>query len=366
MTANRNRRTETVVYSVIWLIVIGLYLLDVMRARAQLSEPLLDWRVMASAAGTLLPFFILFIINNNLLIPRLLLRNRLLPYFLAAAAVIVLLWAYQSLHFLHEMELRPRGVRPFPHPHVRPLLPMPLFLDFTYALLVVGCNLAVALMFQRFDDKLERESLMKSNAENQLAYLKAQINPHFYMNMLNNIHGMIEIDPERAQGMLIDMSQLMRYTLYDSSRPLIPLSEEVSFLENYIRLMRQRYPESRVKITSSFPSENVMRGISLPPLLSLVFVENAFKHGISYRETSFVAVSVETDGNELRFSCVNSCHPCMRDDSPAHSGIGLRNVRQRLQLLYGDEFSLVINDSEKNYTVTLTIPVHGTENIDNR
>ena len=98
------------------------------------------------------------------------------------------------------------------------MLPLPLLLDFMYAIVVVGVNLAVALMFQRYYDKLERESLMKANAESQLANLKAQINPHFYMNMLNNIHGMIEIDPERAQSMVIDMSQLMRHMLYESSQ----------------------------------------------------------------------------------------------------------------------------------------------------
>lgn len=89
-----------------------------------------------------------------------------------------------------------------------PLLPMPVMLDSTYGLLVVGANLAITLMFQRYYDRLEQESLKKANAENQLAYLKAQINPHFYLNMLNNIHGMIDIDPEKAQKMLIDMSRL--------------------------------------------------------------------------------------------------------------------------------------------------------------
>ena len=257
-----------------------------------------------------------------------------------------------------------RGPHHGPRPHMRPLIPLPLFLDFTYSLLVVGGNLAIALIFQRFDDTLERESLMKTNAEARLEYLKAQINPHFYMNMLNNIHGMIEIDPERAQTMVIDMSRLMRYMLYDSSKPMISLSDEVGFLQNYLRLMRLRFPENRVSITTDFPTEEKTRGISVPPLLSLVFIENAFKHGVSYRESSFVGVSMELGGNTLRVTCVNSRHS-RGDEQASDGGIGLSNVKQRLQLLYGDRASLEINATDSVYTVNLTIPCNETENSDN-
>ena len=129
------------------------------------------------------------------------------------------------------------------------IVPLPMFLDLVYDILIVGVNLAVALIFQRLDDKLERERMQKREAQNQLAYLKAQINPHFYMNMLNNIHAMIDIDAERAQDMLINMSKLMRYTLYDSSCERIALSSEIAFLNNYLSLMKQRYPDNRVSIT---------------------------------------------------------------------------------------------------------------------
>lgn len=363
MSKARNRRRETIAYVTIWLIAVALYLLNIMQARVSLNLSPLTPAVLGNMALTMMPFLLLFLVNNNLLIPRLLLRNRWGPYLMAAAGVIVLLWVWQYFQFMHEEATRPRGGAPFPHPHMRPLIPMPLFIDLTYSLLVVGCNLAVALTFQRIDDRLERESLMKANAENQLAYLRAQINPHFYMNMLNNIHGMIEIDPEKAQAMVIDMSQLMRYSLYDSSRPLISLADEVAFLQNYLRLMRQRYPENKVTITSSFPAPELTKGISIPPLLTLVFVENAFKHGISYLADSFVSVAIELTGKNLRFSCLNSNHPG-KDKDREPSGIGLRNVSQRLQLLYGDRASLSLDDTTSTYSVTLTIPIHAAENTD--
>ncbi|MCM1071997.1 MAG: histidine kinase [[Clostridium] fimetarium] len=367
MSDFRNRRLESWIYAGLWILAAGLYLLDVMSNRARLSMPLFDAAVAARMAGTLLPFMALFAVNNFLLIPRLLLKNRTALYVLAVACALALMWVYQYFDFQQLEAVRHRlhpGGSPRPHPFLRPLIPLPLFLDFTYSLLVVGGNLAVALMFQRFDDTLERESLMKTNAEARLEYLKAQINPHFYMNMLNNIHGMIEIDAERAQSMVIDMSRLMRYMLYDSSKPLISLSDEVAFLQNYLRLMRQRFPENRVSITSEFPPEERMRGISVPPLLSLVFVENAFKHGVSYRESSFVGVSVEIGDRYVRFTCVNSNH-ARPEDHPGRVGIGLRNAEQRLALLYGDRASLDINSTESAYTVNLTIPRYETENTDN-
>lgn len=362
MSKSRNRKTETMVYAGLWALAIGIYMLSIMRNRAQMSQPLIDQAVVIAMLSTMLPFFGLFLINNLILIPSLLLRNRLLPYFLSTAVLVIVLWGYQYFSFVHKIASLPPDVRPVPHPHMRPLLPMPLFLDFTYALVVVGCNLAIALMFQRFDDKLDRESLMKANAETQLTYLKAQINPHFYMNMLNNIHGMIEINPEKAQGMVIDMSQLMRYTLYDSSRPIIPLSDEVVFLQNYLRLMRQRFPEDCLSISSQFPSETEMRGISIPPLLFLVFIENAFKHGVSYRKNSFVSISVDITGHAVRFSCMNSAQS---PDDKSGKGIGLANVRERLKLLYGSNANLSISQTESVYTVHLTIPAHETQDPHN-
>lgn len=364
MTVKENRRTETVIYCVAWLIVIGLYLLDTMQNRSRMSESLIDLTVVVAMIKTLLPFVALFVINDCILIPRLLLRNRLKCYLAVTAFIILALWAYQYYDFT-TIENARRHVRPPmpPHPAMRPLIPLPVLLDLIYSLLVVGFNIAVTLVFRRFDDALERESLLKANAENQLAYLKAQINPHFYMNMLNNIHGMIEIDQERAQAMVIDLSNLMRYMLYDSSKPMISLADEIAFLSNYINLMRQRYPEDKVCITTRFPLGSSTKGISLPPLLFLVFIENAFKHGVSYRKASLVDVSIDISGNKLLFHCVNSINSGSRSVKES-SGIGLKNIRRRLDLLYGDRAELDLMQSDTTYTVTLSIPIQNVKDTD--
>lgn len=359
-----NRKGEAITYTAIWLIVTALYLIDRISIRTQNGVTPVNLHLFARMALTLLPYLCLFLVNNCLLIPRLLLRNRLRTYFIATAAILLLLWTYQFIDFISQMARMmteaPVVVR---RPH--PLFPFPLLVEALYGLLVVGGNIAVALMFQRHRDQLEHERLLKASAQSQLTYLRAQINPHFYMNMLNNIHGMIEIDPERAQAMVIDMSRLMRYMLYDSAKPLISLADEIGFLENYLRLMRLRFPENRVTITTGFPPREKTKGISVPPLLSLVFIENAFKHGVSYREKSFVGVSIELGGDRVRFTCVNSRHAGVDDERGSGGGIGLSNVEQRLQLLYGDRASLEINATESVYTVNLAIPCHETENADN-
>lgn len=365
MNRQRNRKTENIVYLSLWLIAIGVYFLDIMRGRAEQSGPLFEFHMLERAMKTLLPFLILFIVNNSVLIPYLLFRNKVKSFFLATGALVVAMWTYQYFEFMHFFNSIPEDMRPHPLDfHPGPLLPMPVLLDFSYVLLVLGANMAIALFFQRFEDKLERESLMKANIENELAYLKAQINPHFYMNMLNNIHGMIEIDPVKAQAMVIDMSRLMRYMLYDSSKTGIPLENEIDFLRNYLRIMRRRFPENRVTISSAFPSDEEVAGINIPPLLFLVFVENAFKHGISYRKKSYVDVSVEIRDNKLEFNCVNSRHT--NEPGTKGNGIGLRNISQRLNLIYGSRALLAIHESETTYTVNLTIPLNEIENADNR
>lgn len=353
---NKNRRTETAVYVVLWLIAAGLYLLDTMQKRYRMSEPLFDIVAAIDLLKTMAPFVVLFLINNYLLIPKLFLKNRWGGYFSSVVVIIAALAAYHYYDFTVMFEAR-QSMRPrAPFPHTPPLVPLPVLLEFVYSLLVVGVNLAVAMTFRYFEDRLETERLMKANAENQLAYLKAQINPHFYMNMLNNIHGMIEIDPERAQTMVLDMSSLMRYMLYDSSKPHIRLSDEIAFLNNYLNLMRQRYPEGKVKIERRFPSDEQSGTIQLPPLLFLVFIENAFKHGISYKEASYVDVSIVIEDGKVEFKCVNSRHPEARSVSES-SGIGLRNIRQRLELLYADTYTLDITESFGEYRVGLSLPL---------
>ncbi len=348
-----NRRIETTVYILGWILIVGIMLLDMMRTRSYTETNLLTPELLTRLLAGVCPFIILFLVNNYLLIPRLLLRNRQVAYLIAALAAIAIVWGLQGT--LHHPGHPHPGPPPFLECRPRPLFSFPRFLDFTYDLLIVGINLAIALMFRRYDERLELESRRKAAAENRLNYLKAQINPHFYMNMLNNIHGMIEINPPKAQEMVLDLSRLMRYLLYDSSRMMVPLEAELDFIRNYLRLMRIRYPENKLRITCELPETPLTSGVDVPPLLFLVYIENAFKHGVSYRRDSFIDISIRIRDNRVEFSCVNSFTPSA---SPHTPGIGLRNSAQRLRLIYGDDCALTTSCADDRYTVTLSIPSH--------
>lgn len=171
------------------------------------------------------------------------------------------------------------------------------------------------------------------------------------MNTLNNIHALVDIDTEKAKQTIVELSRLMRYVLYESNNRLILLSKEVQFLNHYIELMRIRYTD-KVRIDVSFPTDT--GEIQVPPLLFVSFVENAFKHGVSYQSPSFVSVSLQIEGDEIIFCCANSNYNMTEDQ---HHGIGLDNIRKRLRLLFGNRYELSIDEKPDCFNVQLSVPV---------
>lgn len=330
-------------------------MLDAMARRADMRLALVDSRIFCDMAMHLLPFVVLFMVNNYVLIPRFLFRNRLGTYLLLAFALMM------GADILAYLEFRGHELPPLPPDCPRHDGPFrfPFVIDLSYVFLVVGINTAVALLFQRHDYALDRASMMKADAESQLDYLRAQINPHFYLNMLNNIHGMIELNPEKAQEMLIDMAKLMRHTLYDSAQPRVSLEREIEFVRNYIRLMADRFPSAKLHIHTDFPSPELTRHIEIPPLLFMVFIENAFKHGVGASEEAFVDVAMRIEGHTLRFTCTNSIAAAA--ERPEQSkGIGLANVRKRLEIIYGSSATLTTRHLDDAFFVELSIPLHET------
>jgi LytS/YehU family sensor histidine kinase len=147
---------------------------------------------------------------------------------------------------------------------------------------------------------------------------------------------------------------MMRYVLYDSEQDSISLDKEIQFLQHYIQLMRLRYSDS-VEIVVDVP-ENSPSQVKIPPLIFIVFVENAFKHGISYNKNSFININIFVDKNELTCVVANSRH---YSQSKEHSGIGLNNITKRLDLLFGNRYLLDIDDKDQSrYIVKLVIPVN--------
>ena len=200
-------------------------------------------------------------------------------------------------------------------------------------------------------EKLQKE-LEKEKLNSELAFLKNQISPHFFFNTLNNIYSLISINAEDSQKAVLGLSKLMRYLLYDSEHGNTLLSNEIDFMNNYIDLMKLRM-SNKIDLKVSFPEK--YEDINIPPLIFIPFIENAFKHGISYREKSFIDISMTTEKESIKFRCVNSLVKIKEDNESVHSGIGLHNVTKRLNLLFPGRHDIKINKSETEFEVLLQI-----------
>jgi len=202
-------------------------------------------------------------------------------------------------------------------------------------------------LIEKSQKELEKEKL-----NSELAFLKSQISPHFFFNTLNNIYSLISINAEDSQKAVLKLSKLMRYLLYESDHGNTRLSSELDFMNNYFDLMKLRMSD-KVSLNISFPDK--YDDINVPPLLFIPFIENAFKHGISYRGKSFIEVSMETTKTSLSFRCANSLVPPKEEVEDSNSGIGLDNVKKRLNLLFPGNHDLKIIQSADTFEVLLFI-----------
>ena len=218
-------------------------------------------------------------------------------------------------------------------------------------ILMFGANIGIKGYFRGSDDRRRLTELERQNLEQQLEYLRYQINPHFFMNTLNNIHALVDIDPEKAKDTIRELSTMMRFVLYEGNKEGVPLSRELDFIRHYVTLMQLRYTD-KVKITLDLPQETPDRQI--PPLILVTFIENAFKHGVSYQRESFIETKISVEGDRLAFSCRNSKAVKPNEEK---GGVGLANVRKRLDLLYNRDYTLLIHDEDDTYTVELNIPL---------
>lgn len=373
---------ENFIYLIIWVVVLVMPLWDTDRFKGS-SE--FDWESAFHAWKMICPLLILFLVNNYILLPFLLVRKKSWLYLLFTICTIGLTiivsiknmsaqdmpgnrppWGNnnreqaleQRSPMIPEKRLRANpqmpGHRFNPDSQPNPggfRLPPFIAPHFLIVILIIGVNMAIKFLFKSIRDDHRMKSLEKQTSEAELAYLKHQINPHFFMNTLNNIHALIDIDKEKAQKTVLELSKIMRYVLYDASLPSVPLEKEIHFLSNYIELMKIRYTE-QVDIRISLPDE--IPNTQIPPLLFISFLENAFKHGISYKSESFIHLSMKIKDQELDCLIVNSY---FEEKETEDTGIGLDNTRKRLRLLYDTNYTLHIENKDDQYRVLLIIPI---------
>jgi two-component system LytT family sensor kinase len=201
-------------------------------------------------------------------------------------------------------------------------------------------------------DRLTRE-LQQAKAEAEMQLLRAQLNPHFLFNTLNNLYGLALRRSTKTADSILKLSQILDFLLYDSNQPVIPLSKEVVLLRDYLDLEQLRYGE-RLQLELDIPE--ALPEVLISPLLLLPLVENAFKHGGAGEEGCFrIRIKLRTDASQLVFEIKNSKRKGKREAAAGNGGIGLRNLRQRLQLLYPGRHEMNIRETDQCFGVRLIL-----------
>lgn len=281
------------------------------------------------------PTFVVYILNYCLLVPKLVYARKLILFIIAN---LFLLAANFFINFYHDGWIN--------------TIPEQLPEEVSISIITAGFTgfVALVLLFQvmvtmlaigmRYiikwsEEKQEMEEERRRNAEAELNWLKNQLNPHFLFNTLNNISSLTQIDPDKAQESIGQLSELLRYALYESNVRKVRVADEIEFMKNYIDLMALRC-SGITKIDTRF--DDIGGDVMISPLLFISLIENAFKHGTSAHQESFVKVDLGMDGEDLVFSCENSILEKKTADYSG-SGIGLENMKRRLELLYPKAYS---------------------------
>ncbi len=297
-----------------------------------------------------------FYVNYLLIVPRFFFSKKKVYFFVILFLFTVLLLATsQYLYDTFQFEsFRPgnniaEGNR---HPKSRFGLHPKLIDNFFLLLIVFGFSSGMAIIQHLRKTESKQKEIEKARVDSELAFLKNQISPHFFFNALNNIYGLIAIDSDKAQEAVEKLSGLMRYLIYDSNIDSIELQKEFDFTLKYIELMQQRL-SPKVKLNVDI-SPKIPAG-QISPLLFIPFIENAFKHGVSYRETSFISIQLKTENSKVIFKCTNSV-PARKEQKGSEGGVGVANIQKRLDLIYGNLFQLDIDIVDKEYHVQLIVP----------
>jgi two-component system, LytTR family, sensor kinase len=217
---------------------------------------------------------------------------------------------------------------------------------------ITGFSMGIRVVEKLSENEKIRKELEKEKLQSELMFLKYQVSPHFFFNTLNNIYSLIEFDTADAQKAVLRLSKMMRYLLYETQPEKALISTEIDFISNYIDLMRLRLTD-KVVLNISLPL--ITNDFMVPPLLFIPFVENAFKHGISNREPSFIDISLKIVDQNIDFIVRNSISGVVFNESEIKTGIGLENVQKRLKLLFNNNYSLTINKTNNIHEVKLKI-----------
>ena len=289
----------------------------------------------------LLLFLLIVYTNMYVLVDKFLFKKKYLAYIASVFGVIafsaLIYWA-GWLVFQHHVRagFKKQELNLFP-------------LSFV-VIVFISASTAIKLFQRSIIDSQRINELEKATMKSEMEQLKNQINPHFLFNMLNNANVLTQRDPAKASQVLMKLSDLLRYQLYDSARASVLLTAEIHFLEDFLNLENVR----RDNFEFIVAKQGELSGVQIAPLLLITFVENAIKHNMDAEKQSYAHLFFDVRNNEVHFKCINS-KPRILPVSKDAGGLGLANVRRRLELIYPGKHTLQTHSNTDTYTVSLTI-----------
>ncbi|HMC84982.1 MAG TPA: sensor histidine kinase [Chitinophagaceae bacterium] len=300
-----------------------------------------------------------YYLHSVVLIPKLLAQRKIALYLLNIACILGLFIFIPFIYFQFVELPRPAFVQHMPPPNnMRPNhFGMRRIMPFTFPgtilmfLLILIISGGIKIINQWFKSEQRTEEIEKEKVVTELALLKSQVNPHFLFNTLNNIYSLAVINSPDTATSVLKLSAIMRYVLDDANSNFVELAKEIQFLENYISLQRVRLTEKSI---INFLTIGNTADKQIAPLLLIAFVENAFKYGISTHRNSEIDISLKVTENHLSFIVGNQKFQ-NNNSELTNTGIGITNTKRRLELMYHNKHSLLIENNENSFLVTLTL-----------
>ena len=293
---------------------------------------------------------IVFYLNYFVLVDRFFFTKKTLQFIIVNAVIVAV---FLLLREQIESSFFPDFARKTPNGEDGPGPPFKMFI-YVQALSYMApilFSITIKTTRQWVKTEVERKEAANYKLQSELQHLHYQLQPHFFFNSLNNIYSMIDVSVDQAKSSIHSLSKLMRYMLYETNTELVPLSKEVDFMKRYIDLMKLRVSEETT-VKYSFPSEN--SGIQIAPLLFISLIENAFKHGVSATKDSLINIAMACSQKTVVFTIDNDNFP-KRTDDKSGSGIGVKNLEKRLQLLYPNKFKFETKVEDGRFLVRLEI-----------
>lgn len=285
---------------------------------------------------------LLFYANAYIFIPRLVYRHRFQRYLVVLLLCLGVMLVWDRIFFQLFIEGLEHKVRNF------------FVFNFPFFVFLIIASTAFRMIRDRIEEEKQAKERETENLKTELSFLRSQVSPHFMFNVLNNMVALARKKSDLLEPSLIKLSSLLRYMLYETDEDKVPLEKEIEYLQSYIDLQQQRFGKN-ISIESSIQQAP---GYQIEPMLLIPFVENAFKHGTGFIENARIEMHLTVQQGVLHFSVKNRYNDTVMEAKDKTSGIGLNNVKRRLNLLYQQSHTLAISRKDGWFLVQLQLNLH--------